>query len=306
MIRNALVQGHRWVGLALGLFLIPAALTGSALVWKQAIDEWLNPQLFSIPALFQTPLSEKELVAVIRQHYPGVRVGWVTMPERPARSALLAVGNWPGSDSSRRINEVFAHPATGEILGFRSTTTPRFSRQEFVPWLYRFHYTLMMKRTGMVLMGIVAIALTIDCFAGLLLTLPRTLAKWRKWRLAWLVRPSRFNFDLHRASGLWTWPVLFVLAVSSVYLNLAHEVFTPAVDWLTAALLPDQTAAQVAGTILEWQFPLHSGTAFGLAGRIIVCVAGLFITALAITGVVITARKLSGKRNGIPGEGMTA
>ncbi len=33
---------------------------------------------------------------------------------------------------------------------------------------------------------------------------------------AWRIKRSRFNYDLHRASGLWVWLMLFVLAWSSV------------------------------------------------------------------------------------------
>ncbi len=49
---------------------------------------------------------------------------------------------------------------------------------------------------------------------------------WQRWKPAWLIKKSRFNYDLHRASGLWVWPMLFVFAWSSVALNL-NEVYSP-------------------------------------------------------------------------------
>lgn len=49
---------------------------------------------------------------------------------------------------------------------------------------------------------------------------------WSRWKPAWLIKKRRFNYDLHRASGLWVWPMLFVLAWSSVALNL-NEVYSP-------------------------------------------------------------------------------
>jgi uncharacterized iron-regulated membrane protein len=209
----------------------------------------------------------------------------------------LNVRNWPADgDPERRINEVFVDPASAAVLGFRSTVTPRLSRQELMPWLLRFHYTLMLRRTGMVFMGVVAIAWTLDCIVGMLLTLPKPLLRWRKWRLAWGVRGSRLNFDAHRASGLWFWLVLAVLALSSVYLNLAHEVFVPATEWLARALLPEHLQSPVVSSLMEWQYPLHTGEAFGLAGRIVVCISGLIITVLAISGLVTTVRKLSRER----------
>lgn len=54
---------------------------------------------------------------------------------------------------------------------------------------------------------------------------------WQRWQVAWKIKlPSstpRLNFDLHRAGGLWTWPVLFIFAWSSVLLNLGEQVYIP-------------------------------------------------------------------------------
>ena len=71
----------------------------------------------------------------------------------------------------------------------------------------------------------VALAWTVDCFVGLYLTLPVTLARFlAHWKIAWLIKwragALRVNFDLHRASGLWLWPLLFMFGWSSVMFNL--------------------------------------------------------------------------------------
>jgi uncharacterized iron-regulated membrane protein len=59
---------------------------------------------------------------------------------------------------------------------------------------------------------------------------------WQRWQVAWKVKwPSsmqRLNFDLHRAGGLWTWPLLFIFAWSSVELNLYDEVYSPVMNTL--------------------------------------------------------------------------
>lgn len=47
---------------------------------------------------------------------------------------------------------------------------------------------------------------------------------WARWKPAWKIKTKasfyRLNFDLHRANGLWLWPMLFVFAWSSVQFNL--------------------------------------------------------------------------------------
>ncbi len=53
---------------------------------------------------------------------------------------------------------------------------------------------------------------------------------WQRWKSAWLIKwpasASRVNFDLHRASGLWVWIMLFIIAWSSVMFNLP-QVYNP-------------------------------------------------------------------------------
>ena len=96
------------------------------------------------------------------------------------------------------------------------------------------------------LLGVVAIIWTLDCFVGFYLTLPvaarpiraarppyRQLARgwWARWEPAWRIKttgsPYRITFDIHRAFGLWTWALLFILAFTAFSLNLYREVFYP-------------------------------------------------------------------------------
>lgn len=45
-----------------------------------------------------------------------------------------------------------------------------------------------------------------------------------------------------------------------------------------------------------WQLPLHNGTAFGSAGRLAICIAGILPTILMVTGLAIYARKRAARR----------
>jgi uncharacterized iron-regulated membrane protein len=98
---------------------------------------------------------------------------------------------------------------------------------------------------GVLLLGVIALMWTIDCFIGFYLTLPRRRqtrksnslhskrkrSYWQRWRPAWQIRHKagsyKLNFDLHRAFGLWTWVLLFVIAFTGFSLNLYREVFFP-------------------------------------------------------------------------------
>lgn len=56
-------------------------------------------------------------------------------------------------------------------------------------------------------------------------------------------------------------------------------------------------AAGSAGDVfLQWQYPLHSGKAFGWWGRAVIFLAGLIVSALSLTGCILWWRKLRGRR----------
>jgi uncharacterized iron-regulated membrane protein len=121
---------------------------------------------------------------------------------------------------------VFLDPYTGRELGRRRDGDLSQGRINIMPFLFDLHTSLAAGSGGALVLGIVALAWTIDCFVGFYLTLPRGLAKFvRHWKPAWLLKWQasvfRLQFDLHRASGLWLWPLLFVFAWSSVMFNLS-------------------------------------------------------------------------------------
>lgn len=61
------------------------------------------------------------------------------------------------------------------------------------------------------------------------------------------------------------------------------------VDAYTGQLLRvrDPLNAPAGDTFLNWQFPLHTGEAFGLAGRVVITVAGFAPLAFMVTGLVL-------------------
>lgn len=167
------------------------------------------------------------------------------------------------------IDEIYLDPYDGRVLGGRKTDALRVDRIHLMPFLYRLHHSLHLpERWGAWLMGLVALAWMLDCLVGFYLTLPtyRSPKKlgcqtasptvgalgdpsyatgrswWQRWKPAWLIKrgvgASRLNFDLHRAGGLWLWGMLFMLAMSGVYFNLAQEVFRPVVS-LFGTLTPN-------------------------------------------------------------------
>ena len=132
-----------------------------------------------------------------------------------------------------------------------------------LPFLYKLHYSMHIPdfggidRWGSGFMGIIAIVWTIDCFVGFYLTLPprRTLPMngtasstaprrtwWERWKPAWQIKLGsssyRLNVDLHRAFSLWLWMIIFIVAFSSISMNLSDIVVRPILSTF-ATLTPD-------------------------------------------------------------------
>jgi uncharacterized iron-regulated membrane protein len=50
-------------------------------------------------------------------------------------------------------------------------------------------------------------------------------------------------------------------------------------------------SGRVGNVVIDAQFPLHSGRLLGLPGRILICISGLVVAVLSVTGVLMWARK---------------
>lgn len=376
-MRALLVVAHRYLGLMMALFLVIAALTGSIMAFDDEIDAWLNPQLLRV-ASRGAELSPQQLAQGIERQDPRLRVTYLQLPQTPGHSMRVSVraANDPGTGRPYELgfNQLLVDPVAGAILGARQLGALRFDKAHFIPLIIQLHYSLLLPGSwGLWLFGVVALLWTVDCCIALCLTFPRGRPFMEKWKPAWQIKHKRFNFDLHRAGGLWTWLVCLMLAVSSVSMNLYSEVFKPVVGWfspitptpfdaraprsdppppaydydrayalarsaaaekgidkpigglgyrrergfyfaiyrntdgttesgLSARLyFDDQTGAIIgergtgkdsAGDVFaQIQYPLHSGRIAGVAGRTFICVIGLLVTALSITGLVIWWRK---------------
>ncbi len=134
-------------------------------------------------------------------------------------------GSANGKPPAIDFDELFLDPCTGDELGRRTRGDLSQGSVNLVPFVYEIHTTLAAGAVGRRVLGVVALAWTVNCFVGFYLTLPAGTGRyWRRWRPAWLVkwrsRAFRIQFDLHRAAGLWLWPLLFTFAWSAVSFTL--------------------------------------------------------------------------------------
>ena len=243
-MRQPIVVLHRVVGLTMALFLVVAGLTGSLLVWYEEIYAAVNPGWLRIvpPTDGQAPLDPLQLRAAVLERYPQASIHYLTLHGRADRAAVFWLQ--AGDGKPLAVDTVFVDRYTGKLLGARHHGEIGEGIHNLAPFLYELHRSLALGKTGKLLLGIVALLWTIDCFAGAWLTFPAPArrpanAGWRNWlrrwgpawKLRWQAGSYKRNYDLHRAGGLWPWALLFVFAWSSVAFNLP-EVYTPVMNAL--------------------------------------------------------------------------
>ena len=227
-MRPVFVWIHRYVGLAMALFLIVEGVTGSLLAFRGDLSTLLDP---SLTAAKPSPDAKRLDLAMLAERaeslMPNATAAYffrlrddqaiVRMSARDDRPE-------PGKPARRDPGMIILDPWTGKELG----RTPYSGYTQGIlanvmPFVNDLHTALAMGGAGVWILAILALLWTMDCFVGFYLTFPPTFEKfWRRWKPAWLIKWRggfyRVNFDLHRASGLWFWAMLFVFAWSSVCL----------------------------------------------------------------------------------------
>ncbi|MEQ9437284.1 PepSY-associated TM helix domain-containing protein [Hyphomonas sp.] len=227
--KNTWLILHRWFGIITALFLFVAAVTGSVLTARATIDRWANDDLFTYTGEASDRLAPIDAVALYVAANPGIQVTGFPLSSDDTENIVITVAPKPG-EAALAYDEVFLNPASGEATGTRSTD-PGLSNRQIIPLILELHYNLLVGDVGRIFMGFVAIGWLISSGIGLYLTFPRKGPFFKNWRPAWTYSPKRSlarqMLDIHRASALWLFPFLFILAFTSVTLNFFSEFWDP-------------------------------------------------------------------------------
>lgn len=242
-MRKAIVFLHRWVGLAVLLFIAITAITGTIIAFDKEIDHTLNDDLFYVQPTGQR-LGMDELVKRAEAVYAGKRVTFVRSPEEAnkAYEFYLRTPNAAGAEevsmfkATSKYHTVYMNPYTGLVLGSRVNGEFGLDKRHIIPFLVRFHYSLYLGAFGKWLLGIAALLWLLDHIGAVYLSFPN-LKSWKKsFQFRWNAGGHKLNFDMHRSGSMWILPVLIALALSSVYLNLNDQF-----KWVVNKLSPVTT-----------------------------------------------------------------
>jgi uncharacterized iron-regulated membrane protein len=208
---------HTWIGICTGLFLSVIAVTGSVILFRAEFER------ASLPAGEAGDLSHRvslsQVVQEVAKVRPDSRIRRVRIPVGREDTYVIQV-----QSAGKRTERVVADAFSAKILGTLQTG--------WVEWMIDLHRNLLSGNAGRGIVGGFGIVLFVLSATGLLMWLTGA----RNWR-AWIsVRrkgsATRFNYELHRASGLWAYAFLAVISFTGIELAYPNS-FRDAVQSLT-------------------------------------------------------------------------
>jgi uncharacterized iron-regulated membrane protein len=255
---------HKYCGLAIAIFLLLVAITGSLLAFYPELEKITSPQFYVEPVAHHTPLGFEHFIRIAESRND-LQVTQVTLDTELDQHRVV-LGVVAHNPDEIHVNQLILNPYTGEILGSRYLGDLSEGLHNLMPFIYEFHYTLMLGNWGIWILGITAIIWIFQSLLGLFISFPKrgkhsqNSSFFKKWKSAWLIKfrssTARIHFDIHRAMGLWLLIVCLVFAWSSVYMNLWDNVYTKITEKLMpfhppwAALEPRPDTPQIPPTPL--------------------------------------------------------
>lgn len=212
-LRRFWLDVHLWIGVGLLVALIPLGISGSLLVWHDALDKTLNAERFEITGPAAKPPSA--YLAAAREAFGDQAVAaTLRMPAEPQHPVTVVgrVKGPPGPGGRPRQLTAWIDPATAKVLDVADI------RQSFTGVMHRLHGSLLIpgQGVGRKVVGWLGWAMTLSCLTGLWLWWPRNGAVLKALR--WRRSPSTLN-NLHHMFGFWILVPLLVVSLTGVYIS---------------------------------------------------------------------------------------
>jgi len=222
--KKVFVKIHLYLSLFLGIILGIVGITGSIIVFDEALDKMINPDILSVSSKGEhKPASE--ILKIAKNVYPDknpaiihppkengdVFIVWFKVPKDASttKHKCCSAFNW---------YQVMVDPVSGNVLGKRNHSEYGLDRRHIIKTMHGLHSYLLMGSTGRNIIGIGGILWLIITITGLYLWWPKN----GKFKMALTLKkdanPIRFNFDLHRVGGIYSALILLVVTFTGVYI----------------------------------------------------------------------------------------
>jgi uncharacterized iron-regulated membrane protein len=268
--RRWLARVHTWTALALSLYVVMLSVTGSVIVFRRELNQWLVPR--TVASTEGERLTGEILRGAVEKVYSEHTVVEVREPQRVDRPVFV------GLERNGERDDRYFDPFAQQDLG---STYPDVLRA--VEWLVDLHDNLLSGPEGRTVNGVGGALVILLIVTGIVIWWPG----WRRaWRSMLIGRPEasrRFAWQVHNAFGIWSFALLFVWALTAVYFAFP-DYFERGIDYFDADKSDDYRPGEA---VLLGMIQLHFGRFGGLTIRVLWFVLGLLPAALFVTGFVL-------------------
>jgi len=203
-VRKLLFNVHLYVALVSGIFVLILGLTGAIIAFEPEIDHVLHWKLsYVTPQGIPKPLTE--LGEAVGKAFPGEQPGGYLVPGAPNLSYGVAT----------KRGLVAVNPYTAEILGVRE------GGRDFLSYLHQLHLRLLIGNradTGKTIVSWAGVAMLLVLISGLSLWWPA-----KRIRIQTKATGRRFWFDIHNASGAFSFLFLLVLTFTGLMIGFEEK-----------------------------------------------------------------------------------
>ncbi|MEV6278465.1 PepSY-associated TM helix domain-containing protein [Nocardia sp. NPDC051832] len=240
---------HFYAGVFVAPFILIAAVTGALYAISPTLENFTSKDLLQVePQGAPKPLAEQVSAAVKTQ--PNLALVAVA-PAPGAQDTTRVIFNDPSLGESER-RAVFVNPYTAQPVG-DSVVYGSSGALELRTWIDQLHRSLHLGETGRLYAELAASWLWIIALAGLVLWVRRVRGRRQRNSAKWLLTPDRAKpgraktMNWHGAIGLWTLPVLLLIAATgmtwSTYAGANVTALREQLSWTTPVV-----SAQVPGS----------------------------------------------------------
>jgi len=220
-LNRQLFKVHSWLGLINGFFLILLGLSGSALVFKDEIDDWANKDLLTVEQGHRD-IRLHYIYEDITQRYPALDgIAWLNPNPGRGKAYNFRLYLNDARITSYDLGLISYNPYTGEVLreGSIDDLSP-----SVINWIYQYHFSLQLGVPGAAYVATLGICLIVSIITGLII--------YRKYIvkvLTFRLKINRKNWrtitsDWHRIIGVWSLLFNVIIAFTGFWLNLfAYE-----------------------------------------------------------------------------------
>lgn len=135
----------------------------------------------------------------------------------------------PKRGGRRRSNQMMVNPYTGDLIGDASEVKTKTAK--FMQKMFSLHRWLMLneiptpifegvenRKLGSWITGTATLLFLLGVMTGIVIWFPKKLRGWKNGlRIKWSGNWKRVNHDIHNTLGLYTWIILFLMAITGPF-----------------------------------------------------------------------------------------